>query len=348
MDGLSGYPSRWILLGMLTALRGTWTFFVCVIRVYPVTQPSSDIFLDGYPPVKALDTTRITQCPSLRAGAKVHARVARNALEYLPHRDLAYLIVSSVSDSEHEEFIRDDLLSSIAVNLSDLQATEVTNKLILACQRANCGRCLSKFKDYVDSAFVQGVKRGHSQLVRLLLSYSITPHRALSAAIKCGKRELVDTILSLKPNMDAPAHSIHHEWGFNFGQKQDRNADYWDSKTTSLAEAIKARDENLIWMMEDAGSLAHLDEGGRFQPAITAASKTGNTMYVQKLLEHCPSPNPSHMTNAVFHAVQNNHEEIFQILLAAGADVIGKGKRASEMSDPLLAAMFCRNSYMVR
>jgi len=65
MDGLSGYPSRWILLGMLTALRGTWTFFVCVIRVYPVTQPSSDIFLDGYPPVKALDTTRITQCPSL-------------------------------------------------------------------------------------------------------------------------------------------------------------------------------------------------------------------------------------------------------------------------------------------
>jgi hypothetical protein len=62
----------------------------------------------------------------LRAGAKVHARVARNALEYLPHRDLAYLIVSSVSDSEHEEFIRDDHLSSIAVNLSDLQATEVT------------------------------------------------------------------------------------------------------------------------------------------------------------------------------------------------------------------------------
>jgi len=65
MDGLSGYPSRRILLGMLTALRGTWPFFVCVIRVYPVTQPSSDIFLDGYPPVKALDTTRITQCPSL-------------------------------------------------------------------------------------------------------------------------------------------------------------------------------------------------------------------------------------------------------------------------------------------
>jgi hypothetical protein len=38
MDGLSGYPSRWILLGMLTALRGTWTFFVCVIRVYPVVR----------------------------------------------------------------------------------------------------------------------------------------------------------------------------------------------------------------------------------------------------------------------------------------------------------------------
>jgi hypothetical protein len=58
---------------MLTALGGTWTFFVCVIRVSPDTHPSSDIFLDGYPPVKALDTTRITQWPSLGLSALARA-----------------------------------------------------------------------------------------------------------------------------------------------------------------------------------------------------------------------------------------------------------------------------------
>ena len=51
--------------GYANRIKRHLDFFVCVIRVYPVTQPSSDIFLDGYPPVKALDTTRITQCPSL-------------------------------------------------------------------------------------------------------------------------------------------------------------------------------------------------------------------------------------------------------------------------------------------
>jgi ankyrin repeat protein len=283
----------------------------------------------------------------LRAGAKVHAEVAKHALEYLCHRDLTYLIVSSISDSDHAECIESQLLTCIAANLSDRQATEVTNKLISACQRTNCGRCLSQFKDYVDSALVQGTRCGHSQLVGLLLRYSTTPHRALSAAIKCGKHELIDTILTLKPDMDAPAHSIR-EWSSIFGQGRDRKNDDEDDVTTSLAEAIKARDESLILMIEDASSLAHLDEGGRFEPAITAASKTGNTIYVQKLLKHCPSPKPSYMTNAVLHAIQNSDEQIFRILLAAGANVNERDGFGRAGPTLLLAAMVCRNSYMVR
>jgi ankyrin repeat protein len=197
----------------------------------------------------------------------------------------------------------------------------------------------------MDSALVQGAKRGHSQLVRLLLRYSETPHRALSAAIQCGKREIIDTILTLKPDMNAPAHSIYEPSSIT-GQKRDDDEDE-NVKTTSLAEAIKSRDESLIRMIEDAGSLAQLNEGGCFQPAITAASKTGNAIYVQKLLEHCPSPKPSHMTKAVLHAIRNNHEQIFRTLLAAGAE-INPVEDYRDSLNLLYTAMVCRNSYMVR
>jgi hypothetical protein len=104
----------------------------------------------------------------LQAGAKVHADVAIYAMTNLPNRDLSLFVVSSVSDSDHAELIRAGLLISVAVNLSDRQATEVTNKLILACQQTNCGRCFSQFQDHVDSALTEGAKRGHSQLVGLL------------------------------------------------------------------------------------------------------------------------------------------------------------------------------------
>ena len=238
------------------------------------------------------------------------------------------------------------VLKYIALSLSDRQAAEVTNKLILACQQTNCGRCLSQFQGHMDSALVQGAKRGHSQLVGLLLRYSKTPHRALSAAIQCGKRELIDTILTLKPDMDAPAHSIYESSSI-FGQKRGGDEDE-DGETTSLAEAIESRDESLIRMIEGAGSLAHLNEGGRFQAAITAASKTGNVIYVQKLLEHCPSPEPSHMRKAVFHAIRNNQEQIFRTLLAAGAEVNEEGGNYNAELNLLYAAMVCRNSYMVR
>jgi ankyrin repeat protein len=281
----------------------------------------------------------------LRAGAQVNGSVAEHALGYLDHRDLAYLIVSSVSDSDHAKFMGSRLLTHIALSLSDRQATEVTNKLILACQRTNCGRCLSQFQAHIDSALVQGAKRGHSELVGLLLRYSTTPHRALSAAIQCGKREMIDAILTLKPDMDAPAHSLYEPRSI-FRRKWGRDEDE-DGGTTSLAEAIKSRDESLIRMIEDAGSLAHLNEGGRFQAAITAASRTGNAIYVQKLLEHCSSPEPSHMTKAVLHAIRNNHEQIFRTLLAAGAE-INQEKDFYENLNLLHTAMVCRNSYMVR
>jgi hypothetical protein len=54
-----GYPSERIWLGKLAYLRKASTFLVCPIRIFRIIHPSRWIYLDGYPPPKGLDTTRI-------------------------------------------------------------------------------------------------------------------------------------------------------------------------------------------------------------------------------------------------------------------------------------------------
>jgi ankyrin repeat protein len=267
----------------------------------------------------------------LQAGAIVRPHILMGALRSFHYHELAYRLVSNVSDSDHSNFFNDGCLEMIAAQFDDWHATEAIKKIILACERTKCQRCLTHFENKVDMALVIGARRGHLKLVQLLLRHSKTPHRALSAAIRSGRDDVIDVVLTLKPDIDAPADNISHE-----------------TFTTPLAEAIAAGDERLIHMIEDAGSLEHLNEGGRLEPAIAAASKTGNLVYVRKLLDHCQSPDPLQMARAVLYAVQNDHEEIFQALLAAGADVNFEEQGRSGPPTPLLAAMCRRNHRMVR
>jgi ankyrin repeat protein len=179
------------------------------------------------------------------------------------------------------------------------------------------------------------------ELVKLLLLHSKTPHRALTAAIRSGRSEVIDLILTLKPDINAPAHSIDDEnWKL-------LNLSSFETITTSYAEAIEARNERLVLEMEGKGALELLSEGRRFEPVIAVASRIGDIVYVRKLLKCCPSPIPSHMFSAVLYAVQNDHEEIFRALLAAGADVNLPNYGLLSPPDPLFAAVLRRNPGMV-
>lgn len=280
----------------------------------------------------------------LRAGAKLHLDIVKQALQAHNLPGLAYALVSSVSDSDHSKLIRGGFLSLIAVHLDDWQATQATKNIIMACERTKCQTCRIHYKGKLDWALIQGAKRGHLELVRLLLLHSKTPHRALSGAIRSGRSEVIDAILTLKPDINASAHSIDDEaW-----QSQDQGS--FETITTSYAEAIEAGNEQLVLEMEDKGALELLSEGRRFEPAITAASRIGDIVYVRKLLKCCPSPTPYHMSSAVLYAVQKDHEEIFRALLAAGADVNFPGDfipPPPSPPDPLFAAVLRRNSGMV-
>jgi ankyrin repeat protein len=273
----------------------------------------------------------------LQAGAKLHLEIVRRALQAHNLPELAYGLVSCVPDSDHSKLIRGGFLSLIAVHLDDWQATQATKNIMMACERTKCQTCRTDYKGKLDWALIQGAKRGHLELVKLLLLHSETPHRALSAAIRSGRSEVIDAILTLNPDINAPAHSIDDE------RHESDDTSSFENITTSHAEAIEAKNERLVLEIEGKGGLELLSEGRRFKPAIAAASRIGDVVYVRKLLKCCPSPTPSHMTTALLYAVQNDHEEIFRALLAAGADV-----NIPSSPDPLFAAVLRTNPSMVR
>ena len=274
----------------------------------------------------------------LDSGAELHLEVVKRAFKLQNSQAFAYVLVSRVSDSDHATFIRGGVLSLIAIHLDDSQATQATKNIIMACEHSKCQRCKKEYEGKLDWALIQAAKQGRMELVKLLLLYSKTPHRALSAALRSNNPELIELIITLKPDINAPAHSIDYERDESKHGSED---------TTSYAEAIEARNEKLILEMEKKGALRLLHEGRRFKPAITAASRIGDIVCVRKLLECCPFPVPSHMTAALICAINQDHEEIFEALLDAVADVnTSGGDLASE--DVLCSAVIRKNPSMVR
>ncbi|KAH7346793.1 ankyrin repeat-containing domain protein [Rhexocercosporidium sp. MPI-PUGE-AT-0058] len=110
--------------------------------------------------------------------------------------------------------------------------------------------------------------------------------------------------------------------------------------------------EELDWALIQGAKRGHLqlllNQGGRFEPAITAASKIGNMVHVRKLLKSYPSPTPSHMSRALLYAVEEGYEGVFQALLAAGADVNRPSSYDPVTPNALFAALLRRNLGMVR
>ena len=280
----------------------------------------------------------------LDAGAKVDLATFRHVMEGFHLAGLAYDIISNISDADHSIFIRRGYLSTAVTHLADWQATNTFRHMVMACERTNCHRCLTDYQDELDWAFIQSVKHGHLQLIQSLQLHCKTPHRAFSAAIRCGRKEVIDVIRSLRPDLNAPAHSIDNKtWYLRKSYLPDNDND----STTSLAEAIRAGNEDLLHMIENAGHLLYLHEGNRFQPAISAASAKGDLEYVRKLLRYCPAPEPPHMYYAALEAVQRNDEEILFTLLNAGADVnLGSSSR-QRPPEPLLVAIRQQNRRMV-
>ncbi|CAG8971957.1 hypothetical protein HYALB_00003293 [Hymenoscyphus albidus] len=287
-------------------------------------------------PLKSRPTKNIFKITELLLdhGAKLDPGFLKSVFEMQIPKSDVHGLISRLPGADHAEFIRWGILSDIAIHLagwSASAATQAIKNIIMACENSNCGNCKKRFERHFDWALIQAAEYGRLELVEVLKLYSKTSNRALSAAIRSGSSKIIDIILTLKPDINGPAHNID-------GEELPS-----DTGTTSYAKAIRTNNKKLILEMETNGALSLLKEGERFEPAITAASEIGDLLFARKLLNHRHSPEPSSMARALLSAIRNGHEELFWILLEAGASVNPSSIRRSGELDPLFLSVTSKN-----
>lgn len=274
----------------------------------------------------------------LRAGAVVKVNTLELLLKHFHDEELVYLLIPTAAKSGHEELISHGLLSLLARHLAQEKALKATSTILQVCEKTHRGRCLKHSAWKLDKALIQGAFNGNIQFVRSLLPYANADslHKILSASVRGRNRELVDLVLTKKPDINAAAAWID--------KRTDPDEDC--ISTTPLAEAIKSRDVEFIRFCEESGALKHLPGGERFRAAITAAATVGDLKYTHKLFHHHTSPYPEDMLDALLSSIENGHEEISWFLLNEGADV--QQRHETELPGPLFAAVVRRNSRLVR
>jgi ankyrin repeat protein len=264
----------------------------------------------------------------LGAGAKFDVETLNDATRLRRHSNIALCLLLDLPPEYHMEMFARGTPSMITSHLEQEQAFEAIKHILEACNSHHKGQCLQTFENQVEWALVESARRGHVHVVRLLLPYSNRLTRLLSAAIRGGDRKVVDVILARNPGFDSPADSIERYHASN--------------RTTPLAEAILTNKDDLIRLCETANALEHLHLEGHLQAALTAAATTGNSAYVEKLLQY--GPEASDLSAALGFAILNSHEAISLRLITAGACFID----CPNGSDILFCALKQRNATLVR
>jgi ankyrin repeat protein len=228
--------------------------------------------------------------------------------------DIAYDLSLCILPSHHQAFFQGNKkdymrtpIVEVVLFTDDDCASKIIRNMINLCERDGCGECLTSRAQGVEFAAIEGAKHGLLSVVQLLIYYMPLPTRIFSAAIRSKSRDLIDFVLSHNPELDPVALSLNYENDC--------------IRTTPLAEAVRAGNEDLINRLHDAGALCNLSHGDRFEPLVLAAARSGNMSYMQMLLPRADnSRHPYRPPGVAIHlALQNGHEDIAWLLLENGA-----------------------------
>ncbi|KAH8888932.1 ankyrin [Thozetella sp. PMI_491] len=267
-------------------------------------------------------------------GIQIDPKYTLRFFESFSGHGVAFRVAIRLLDANLPAFLSQGMLYAAVDHLDRLQCAEIMPRIFDSDDRAHTHILTTIWLEQVEPALIKSAMKGYTEVVRTIMPHYKHPHRILSAAIRNGDPEVIDAVLAVNPEPNPQAHSIdlgaYHDYG-DWEQRKRGGLAY----TTPLAEALEARNAKLIQKSEDAGALTGLEkDDGRFQAAITAASKIGDLLYVRKLLHHQLHPKPSDMERALYYAYCNGHQEIFSVLLRAGAKV----DTITEHRDVLLAA----------
>jgi ankyrin repeat protein len=283
----------------------------------------------------------------IEKGSKIDVRFLDYALRVFANNEIVSLSFRSIPPTDHPAFFkpnpddpRSSLVCRIANRVDDSTAATIFQNIIEFCEGSGCSKCFERWPESLEYAAIDGAKRGHFQLVQVLIGRLPSTTRILSAAVRSGNKNLIRLVLDFNPmpELDPPAHII-----------DPQSRDY-SLPTTPLAEAVRMGNADLIKLLEEAGALNNLAEGGRLEALILAAAEAGNMLYMEWLLKRASSSSHQYRTtwNAVWLALENDHDEAAKFLLSAGAQSIrlpgpralhaALGKRDPELVRSLLSA----------
>lgn len=256
-------------------------------------------------------------------GAKVrlwHAAIAvrwqepvliKALLHKIPPSDYQWAFISYTSEAH--SIIQD------AVRLDDELATTVVVHIVQACYQTNYGKCSEVYSSILQESMKLAATRGYSRLVAFLVDHVADKGPALAGAVRSGKRDVIELLLEKGANPDAPECII------------DRLYDFFP--TTPFAEAIRAKDDELICYFHGLGATSQISEEGRFEAAIYAASEAGKLTYVNELMQMAPGMEGKVLNSALRISIRKGYEEVALTLLKAGADVNWRWDRRKSRDD---------------
>ncbi|PMD63137.1 ankyrin [Hyaloscypha bicolor E] len=283
-------------------------------------------------------------------GSKVDVRFLSDTLGLIPTNEIVSLFARSIPPTDHQAFFepntawsndpRYSLLCRIANVVDDSTAATILQNTIEFCEGSGCSKCLERWSESLEYAAIDGAKRGHFQLVQVLIGRLPSTTRILSAAVRSGNKNLIRLVLDFNPmpELDPPAHII------------DERPLVYPPPTTPLAEAVRMGNADLIKLLEEAGALNNLAKGSRLEALILAAAEGGNMLYMELLLKRASSSSHQYRTtwDAVRLALENDHDDVANFLLSAGAQSISIRNRNSDDPSTLHAALGKRDHKLVR
>jgi ankyrin repeat protein len=203
----------------------------------------------------------------LEAGADVSVRDVEDALKAFTTSEFACRLSCFIKPLEHGRFFK-EALETIAIHSEDDDsATRIVKNVMASCVVSAPCQCLAADSLSTD-AVAPAARRGYVKFVKLLNAL-VKPswednhyqERVLAVAISSGNKELIYYLLSLGPDLDPPAF---------YADTINRPV-----LTTSLAEALRSGDKDLVKIFEEAGAFRQLSEGNRFRPVLQVAIETG-------------------------------------------------------------------------
>ena len=286
-------------------------------------------------------------------GARVHVRHLSNIIAAVgAGQPLVRLLAHSIIRTDHRAMLdrdeKGEIFRRIAKRCGGQFAIDIVSEFLETCERERCGQCHTTRPPASDAAVLQAARDGVMSLVELLLCYSKTLPRLLTAAIESGDMKAISRVLEYDIDLTGQPHInawMHRDSSWRYSR------DFTEG--SPLAAAIRTGNQELVTLFESRGALENLDKFARLEPLISAASHVDDEGYVFKLLQACPSADPMQLSRGLVYAIMHDNTVIFDALLDAGADVTLQcsfwvSRRGNHsMLSPIVAAIQKRNEYMV-